>query len=201
MPLKRPLRADQLAGYPHYPLAAKTKLYRSHTYPEPWWFATGTGRQDEGRFDLPAPNGTCYVAEEDLGAFVEGLQRKFHRFRATGRLFIRMDVVLSRFMSELYVPGPIRLADTTVDSAASFGITRAIESASNRATTQGWARAFAGAGFGGIRYRVQHAPGQDRIGIALFNVAGLASWPVHKTGPITAGVIKDAYDIFGIEVR
>jgi hypothetical protein len=35
----------------------------------PWWFSSSL----EGCFDLPAPDGTCYLASDELGAMLERL--------------------------------------------------------------------------------------------------------------------------------
>lgn len=40
----------------------------------PWWFSSRTGREEEaGRFDLEAPRGTCYWADDLMGALFERL--------------------------------------------------------------------------------------------------------------------------------
>lgn len=42
--------------------------------PSPWWFSSRTGREDEaGRFDLRAPRGTCYWADDPMGGLFERL--------------------------------------------------------------------------------------------------------------------------------
>lgn len=41
---------------------------------DPWWFSSRTSREDvAGRFDLRAPRGTCYLADDPAGALAEKL--------------------------------------------------------------------------------------------------------------------------------
>jgi hypothetical protein len=39
----------------------------------PWWFGSRTANPDPGRFDLEAPHGTCYFADDPVGALIEKL--------------------------------------------------------------------------------------------------------------------------------
>ena len=38
-----------------------------------WWFASRTDNPDPGRFDLETPHGTCYFADDPVGALIEKL--------------------------------------------------------------------------------------------------------------------------------
>src|SRR6202000_1304640 len=82
----------------------------------PWWFSQVPGGR--GRFDLPAPEGTCYWSSQPYGAFLEA-------FRGT-RLGASPDVVL-RGMWRASAPR-LRLATLLARRAASFGIPAAISS-------------------------------------------------------------------------
>lgn len=167
-------------------------LVRIHkTTREPWWFSN-TGLL---RFDLPAPNGTCYLAEEAIGAFIEVFQDWI-----TAPVPIPIEEILARSESHVSPPRLMTLADCTNPHALSFGITAEIHASPDRAMTQRWAAAFHSAGFDGVRYYVRHDPGQRRIAVALFGEAGLRNWPVARTQPINAEVIADAERIFSITV-
>ncbi len=154
-----------------------------------WWFSS----DGAGRFDLVGVpgRGTCYVAEEPLGAFVEV-------FRDV--TLIDEQDVQRRKLSRLRLPRLAVVADCTRAAARAFGITAALHASESYALTQRWARAFAAAGFAGIRYRVSHDPAQRLLGIALFGPRGRASWPVAGTGPIPASLCDEAERRFGLRV-
>ncbi|MGN6634758.1 MAG: RES domain-containing protein, partial [Oryzihumus sp.] len=60
----------RLAGFPAYRLDPRTVLCRAHLAANgPWWFSHDGG----GRFDLPAPRGTCYLATDPAAAVRERL--------------------------------------------------------------------------------------------------------------------------------
>jgi RES domain len=108
--------------------------------------------------------------------------------------------VARRVLSTLSVPQDVGLADCTESSALAFGVTAAIHSSESYERTQEWAAAFAGAGFGGIRYLVSHDPAQRLVGVALFGPADAQDGPVADTGPIESDVITSARERFGILV-
>jgi RES domain len=103
-------------------------------------------------------------------------------------------------LSRVTVPRPRRLADCTVARARGFGITAGIHAMEDYDRTQAWARAFANAGFEGVRYRLSHDPRAHGIGIALFGSAGEEDWLVPTSVPIPRAVIKDAVRRFGLLV-
>lgn len=164
----------------------------------PWWFASlpATDPHRTSRFDLPHPKGTCYLAEHDVGAFLESLQEHI----GTGAP-VPWPEVAARAISSLSVPRPMRLADCRSRRSVNAGLSAGIHSTSDRSLTQGWADAFQQAGFDGIVYLLQHDLAQQEVGYALFHDAGLASWPVNSTGPIMAGLIADMQNNFSIIVR
>lgn len=195
-PLRRPPDPVKLSEFPSYLLRPKLKLFRIHRgIHEPWWFSSDV----KCRFALPAPHGTCYLAKEKLGAFVES----FQDWVGTNVPVPEIEVSARR-ISVLRVPYTMKLADCTKARTASFGITGEIHSNSDskedRKLTQAWAMAFAQADFHGICYLVRHDPSQRRIGIALFGDAGLAQWSVESTDVIGDDLISDAASVFGIQV-
>src|SRR5664279_4864873 len=54
-------------GFPSRRLTTRRRWSRCHRRENGTWFYSSTG----GRWDLPEPNGTCYVAENDRGAVLE----------------------------------------------------------------------------------------------------------------------------------
>jgi hypothetical protein len=154
---------------------------------EPWWFSS----DGLGRFDLVAPNGTCYLAEDPLGAFVEV-------FRTTAA--IPEVEIAARGLSTLHVPRSLVLADCTARRARAFGITAAVHSTQDYQQTQPWAEAFARAGFAGVRYLLSHDPAQRLAGIALFGPAGSAQWALASTRAINQQVLLSVRRSFSIRV-
>lgn len=171
-------------------LTPSQELFRIHqAIYGPWWFSSRSSL----RFDLAFPRGTCYLAEEDLGAFVEAFQDW------TGTVIPRTEIDARRIAS-LRVPTPFRLADCTDPRVLRFGVTAEIHSSPERALTQAWAKALDLAGFNGVRFLVRHDPAQHRGGIALFGSAGEAPWHVDGIAAVPADLIDRARTRFGIEV-
>lgn len=66
--LTAPPPPEHLAGFPRRTYPAGRSLFRAHLIErDPWWFASS----GEGRFDLAAPHGTCYVAEDPVLTLLE----------------------------------------------------------------------------------------------------------------------------------
>jgi hypothetical protein len=178
-----------LEGFPAWRLGPERALYRVHLRTRnPWYFDSGP----DGRFNLLPPRGTCYLADTAVGAFRETLGRQ-------GRLIPQADVD-RRALSTLTVPHECRLADCTVARARGFGITAGIHAAEDYRRTQAWARAFADAGFQGVRYRISHDPRAPGIGIALFSEAGEADWPVAPWAPLSLVLVNRIQRAFGLIV-
>lgn len=182
---------QRLPSFPEYFLQPIQQLFRIHRSAYgPWWFSSDSPL----RFDLSFPSGTCYLAEEDLGAFVEAFQDW------TGAILPAAELAARR-LSKLSVPHPMKIADCTDARALAFGVTAEIHSSPDRALTQAWATAFARQGFDGVRFLVRHDPAQLRTGIALFGPAGESSWPVRSTTAITPELLMNVEQQFGIKVR
>lgn len=176
-----------LHEFPACVTLASQPLYRIHRQNHgPWYFSD----DGSGRFNLAPPRGTCYLATEPIGAFIEV-------FRATA-LVASADVA-KRHLATLHVLRDVKLADCSVRSARAFGITAAIHASEDYRATQRWAEAFSRAGFEGICYRLSHDPSQRCLGIALFGQGGESDLPVDSDEPIGVELIKAARE-FGILV-
>jgi hypothetical protein len=176
-----------LQCFPSLDLNSTTSLYRIHRARHGPWFYSSDGT---GRFDLPPPNGTCYLADSSICAFIEV-------FKDT-KPVARADVEARR-VATLRVSGGIHLADCTQRAARAFGITATTNASADYTLTHPWAQAFHRSGFGGVRYFLSHDPAQQCIGIALFGATGPAVSPVHADEPIGADMITAARE-FGILV-
>ena len=165
-------------------------LYRIHRAErKAWWFSS----DGSGRFDLTSSKslGTCYLAEDPLGSFVEV-------FRDT-RLSAEEDV-FARRLSALRLRKRMKLADCTSRKTRAWGLTAAIHSGEDYELTQAWARAFHAAGFDGVRYFVSHDPSQRLVGVALFGRAGAPSWSTGRSARIGPALIREAERRFGLRV-
>lgn len=186
-PLARP--SEDLTHFPAFALRAGEILFRIHRADRgPWWF----GSTGAGRFDLSPPRGTCYLAEDPLGAFVE-VFREAH--------LVPEEAVRRRVQSHLGLPRPLRLADCVARKSRMFGVTAAIHSTSDFALTGAWALGLATAGFDGLRYLLSHDPAQRLVGYALFGDAGEAhdaeTWPPGEAREIGVEVLARARRQFG----
>jgi RES domain len=165
-------------------------LWRIHaTDVAPWFFDVGP----DGRFNL-AESGTCYLAEEPIGAFVE----KFGRLLRPGGA-IPEPLVDGQRLSRLRPPKAkvVDLTDPTV--LGLIGLTSEIHSTSHYNLTQGWALALQDAGYDGIRYQARHDPRGQLVSIALFG-SDKSPRSAAKTTAVPVDLIHEAAATFAITV-
>lgn len=155
----------------------------------PWWFSSD-GSQ---RFDLRRPNGTCYVAERPMGAFLEVAAR----FNVVKRA--ELD---ERAMAEITIDRDLRLANCLAPRAASFGVKAEVSAGYPYETvSHPWARRLWHAGFDGVRYGAGHHPALSEVCFALFGEAGAtARYGSWTTGPIADSLVAEAVRVFGFLV-
>ncbi len=169
--------ADDLSavGFPVYRLGPARRMWRlvRDGY-GPWWF----GSSLEGRFDLPAPKGTCYLASDDLGAILECL--------GPGLLpggFAPASLLAHRHLRELSPPEPRRIANSLAGKAAGW-VTAELSTITPYAVTQSWARWFHTNAFDGIRYAARHTTSRRAFAVALFGRAGERRWKKGRRVPL-----------------
>jgi hypothetical protein len=161
------LPPSSLIGFPARALDTGAEVFRAHQADRaPWWFGNDGG----GRFDLAAPQGTCYTALDAVSALRERLGPVLG-----GRAALPESTLAEVVVSRLRLPERRRAADLQSRAAASFGVTRELESMVPYAVPQAWAQAFADAGFGAVSYGPRFTPGECTA-VALFGPEGLASW-------------------------
>jgi hypothetical protein len=166
------------------------RLWRVHAADAaPWFFDTSP----EGRFNLPDV-GTCYLAEEQLGAFVE----KFGRLLRPGGV-IPEPLVDSQRLSTLRPPraSVVDLNDPRVLGLA--GLTAEIHATTDYGLTQRWAQALHDVGYAGIRYKARHDPRGQLVSIALFG-SDKPPRTAAKTTAIPVDLIHEASATFAITV-
>lgn len=174
--------AVPLTGFPAYSLVPSYPVYRAHAVTRaPWWFSSS----EEGRFDLPKPRGTCYLAGSPLAALRERIGSVLGE-----RAFVPASLLEGVVVSKLSVLRPISLADLQAHRASDFGVTRELETMTPYAVPHAWALAFAGAGCGGVRYRPRFTTGTDSS-YAVFGRGGEQDWPLDPE-PVPATEVSGA---------
>ncbi len=155
----------------------------------PWFFDAGPDR----RFNL-ADAGTCYLAEEPIGAFVE----KFGRLLRPGGV-IPEPLVDTQRLSRLRRP-KVSVVDLTDPKVLGLiGLTAEIHATTDYGLTQSWASALRDAGYAGIRYKARHDPRGELVSIALFQ-SDNPPRSAAKTTTIPVDLIHEAAATFAITV-
>jgi hypothetical protein len=160
-----------LAGFPTWTVRRDRNLYRAHRAKRgPWWFSS----DGSGRFDLADPHGTCYVAS-DVEAAVR--ERWGETLLAFG--FVTRALAESTEISRLRVPHSARVGDLCSGDAATFGVSREINTTGQYDVTQAWAAALGpmGENLSGVRYQPRFSTDIRRWAIGLFGEAGPKAWP------------------------
>jgi hypothetical protein len=157
----------------------------------PWWF----GSTMDGRFDLPEPHGTCYLAVDPLSALLEILGPE----RRGG--IVSANLIAERRIRQLQIPAEIAVADTTVRQASGFGITAEIGTIVPYGRPQAWAARLFQAGLQGILYWLRHDPSRSE-GIALFGSHGeRKTWKRGRERTVSRELIQRLRMECGIEVE
>ena len=171
-----------LRDFPRYRVGTDATLFRAHSASlGPWWFCS----DGSGRFDLPAPAGTCYVATSAVAAVRERLGVVLGGATSVPAALLE-GVVVSR----LRLPRDRSVANLQMSRAADFGVTRELETMVPYTVPQAWARAFAGADLEGVRYAPRFTTG-PALAVALFADSGDAGWPVDAA-PLEAADVPGA---------
>lgn len=156
----------------------------------PWWF----GSSMRGRFDLAEPEGTCYLATDEISALLEVVGPDLERGA------ISSDFVKARSLRKLRLPGELDLADLTSREAVRFGITAEIGTIVPYGCPQAWAAGLRAAGSPGVAYWPRHDPAR-MAALALFGPHGERSrWRRGRATAISRELIERLRDECGIEV-
>ncbi len=186
-----PQNPGELEGFPRRTLALDLPLWRVVREGRgPWWFASS----GFGRFDLPEPRGTCYLAGDEVSALLEAVGPERMGGGISTRFFRR------RRIRRLQVPDARSLADLTSRRCAGYGITLEIHTVVPYDRTRAWAEALHRAGAEGLLYSARHDPAGGEA-VALFDQAGeRKSWPRGPEQPIEPGLIERLKDECGVAV-
>ncbi|SDH31579.1 RES domain-containing protein [Microbacterium sp. 77mftsu3.1] len=164
------------ARFPPSTLPAGEAVYRAHgaSYGA-WYFSSSL----TGRFDLPSPDGTCYVAEGEDTAVRE-------KVREEAGSIVEPVIADGFVVSKLTAPRSYRCADTGDDAAAQFGVVRALTTMDDYTVPQAWAAAFFAAMFEGVRYGSAFTTGA-RNSWALFGPPGPVPDPAYTEVKVKDG--------------
>jgi hypothetical protein len=129
----------------------------------PWYFSS-TGSTSSGRFDLPAPRGTCYWSDAAVGAFVEVFRRL--------RVIARADLEARRLVIATRTGSPLPVGSLVSPKAAAYGVTLDASAGDDYRATQELAAHVADAGLLGVLAATRHDPSLRARTVALFGPAG-----------------------------
>lgn len=183
----------ELADFPVRIVPADYPFARIHHHlHEPEWF----GAKGDWRFDPPpgADFGTCYLAANAVGAFVE----KFGRFRAVTR-----SLVDQHALADLRLASPIQVADVTDRTIlGGWRLTAELWAGDDYAGSQRWAHRLYEAGFAGIWYPASHDVRGGLHSLAVFGKPGWQPQAVlcYDDGAIPQSLMDEAMRLFGIAV-
>lgn len=124
--------------------------------------ASGEHAATGGRYDLPKPDGACYLALSAIGAWLEV-------FRST---IVATDDVRRRRLLITRPPYRVRTADLSAAAARGFDITGGIHVRDDYALTRTWARRLHEAGFRALLGKVRHDPRLQERSLTLLDRAG-----------------------------
>lgn len=162
--------AADVAGFPTWHSPRGSVFHRvTREGRGPWWFSNDRA----GRFDLGAPRGTCYLADDALVALLEVLGA------AASSPVIDPGLLAGRVVWTVELPEQCDAADLTARSAS----------------------ALAAAGFGGVRYRARHDPAGGRC-LALFGAAGeRRRWKRGRPAPVAPSLVDRLRTEAGVAVE
>lgn len=164
-----------------------------------WWFAPAPLDGGGGRFDLPAPNGSCYAATSFEVALLEALGD------FSGGMIPR-SALEARKLSTVEVPSSApKAADLTAQSAAGVGVDVSLWADGDRALTQRWAVELHGSGWQAIHHGACHEPTGAGRSVTFFDAAGEhPPWGGEWAEPASTGLWSEAtvaaLRTYGIEV-
>lgn len=193
---QRPPGADQdYSDFPELLIEEDTELFRCHVRRDQapdlgcWFFSSLHPNDDpsrKGRFDLPSPRGTCYLASAVEGALMEIVGP----YTAKG-IPVPSDLLARRLLTTFRTPLGIRAANVSSREASLRGVTAELTTMSDYPVPQSWASALDQSGFDAIWGSLRFSPDGTR-GLALFDEEGAPDgWPSSSRSDSAQDVADD----------
>jgi len=153
-----------------------------------WWFSgTPEGQTPEGRFDLPLPEGTFYLAETAVASALERCGRYLAQ-----RMPIPVTAIEKRVVST--VIGRVNgLGDFTNTRSVAIGVTSEIGTVDDYSLTATWAIGASKNGMSGVKYHPRFSTGPDSA-FALFGAAG-----VHRAPGLSVTAVRTLAEVLAGE--
>jgi hypothetical protein len=147
-----------------------------------------------GRFDLAEPEGTCYLAADEISALLEVIGPDLERGAVSA------EILKARSLRKLHLPEEMDLADLKSREAVRFGITAEIGTIVPYSCPQAWAAGLRANGSPGVAYWPRHDPSR-KVAVALFGPHGERKrWRKGREAAISPEIIQRLYEECGIEV-
>lgn len=165
-----------------------------------WWFSSaGVPADGSGRFDLPEPRGTCYLASTEDGAARERVGPQLRR--RAGSQSVLDSVLADASTGRPVVVSRVDLERPTTANMASKRAGRWVDRSLGSGTgiyavSQAWAAAFDAAGFDGIRYQPRFTLGAVRA-VALFGRAGA---PTPARSVVSRRELREVLEQHGVRI-
>ena len=177
------MKAVDVGRLPGRTLKAGSTLYRIHRARHGAWYFDASQR---GRFNPTgsAGRGTCYWAEDPLGAWVEA-------FRTL--MTLTTDDVEARALSTIVLPRELKVADLAAKRALAAGVTVALTGGPDYRPAQALADGLQGRK-DGVRYRVSHDLSGKLTAVGWFGDAGTPRRSARLPKPKTAAIPEDLAD-------
>ncbi|CAN5267110.1 hypothetical protein BH20ACT8_BH20ACT8_15620 [soil metagenome] len=203
MPLRCPPPGPAaLGGLPRVGVGRRT-LWRvfQRRRGHPWFFASAPPGDPRagGRFDLPAPDGACYLATSKTAAALEALRDFGEGLLPEAALRRRAAAWV---VAPSTAPAAVRL---TAAAARGAGVTAALWAGEDRACTQAWAANLHRAGWRAAYHGVAHDPAGRLRSVSLFDRAGAhppyddEAWR-HEVEPLDGPDVRAVLRRYGITV-
>lgn len=182
------LPPDPLPPLPTVTLPRDTRLARIHRVgAEPWTLSS----HQHGRFNLPGPWGTCYLAPGPICAFLEVFARH-------GAAIDAREISEYR-LSWLRLDQDWELADLTERVVLGAGINAEIHASTDYEFTRAWASAI-NREYEGIQFRPRSDPSGSLKSVALFSVVGGRKASAERSEEVSAALCRQVEAQFDLRV-
>lgn len=159
---------DPTRDYSDFPstISRETVVFRAHDAKyagaDVWHFSIWRNPDESGRFDLSAPDGTCYVAES---VEVATRERLAGQYLAQGVISHAAASVFAVSTTTLPVG---KYAEVTDPVAVDYGVNSELSTTAEYGVTHAWANVFRAALHGGIHYVARFSTSSAPNAYAVF---------------------------------